>query len=547
MRALTFRHPVRPLSAALLMAAMFVAGCGGGTTPPASGIPAMAKHVGGPKATGKHRRVTATVALTHTAPFSRHASSARNPHETPIAEEALQEGKAYPNRESWSYSDLDPSCGTLSWSYDNSIPGVTVTLNPTETPLDGSTEVSFSQVPTGTPTVAYNQTVTGTCTGDDPTGTLPVPTAYTIAAVTLDVGRIAQVPADPTIETDKTFEPVVGQFIELKAVDGPDVKLRSQVWKTIPGTIVASYTQTTMLASPTPFDPANLKKQTLDFYWIQGSAGTALPLRVDAVFPVLAVHCNPSKCTGMEDEWGAADAESKANVVAPTNVTLTAQSGQVLVGKDKALSCNVALHFGFAEPSLCPGVKANPAPGMQWVFDATAPAGGGGDLDATQLIQRKDSRTPLAGGGSNPAPPPGTNGKLLLDECIHYGTQRNGHEPVAAGEDGSWSNSDSPDLELSPGWETLSDTDTFSMYFVYKPSDKGVSPGSSRANIWVPLGLLHWNWEGVATNSGKPNAAKWRLTSSSYSHNPSGTAGPLPLPTWTGLFHTADTECPPGG
>jgi hypothetical protein len=541
-RALT----VRPLSAALLVAAVSMAACGG-SQPSTSGVPTMAKHVTAPAAAGKHRRATATVSLTHMAPLSRRAASSRNPHETPIAEEALQEGKAYPNRESWSYSDIDPSCGTISWSYDNSIPGVTVTLNPTETPVDGSTEVSFSTIPPGTPTVAYNQTVTGTCTGDDPTGNLPGPTAYTIAAVTLDVGRIAQVPADPTIETDKTFEPVVGQFIELKAVDGPDVKLRSQVWKTIPGTIVGSYTQTTMLASPTPFDPANLKKQTMDFYWTQGSDNASLPLRVDVVFPVLAVHCDPTKCTGMEDEWGAADAESNANVVAPTGVTMTTQSGKVGVGPDPGLSCNVSLHFGFSATTPCKGGTSE-AQGMTWAFDATAPKGGGGDLDATQLIERNDTRTPLAGGGSNPPPPPGTHGQLLLDECIHYGDTSGNHEPVGANESATWSNSDSPDLLLSDGWASFSNTDTFSMYFVYKPSDEGgLSPASSRGNIWVPLGLLHWNWDGAATNTGKPSKPHWKLTSSSWSHNPTGKAGPLPLPTWTGLFHTAETQCPAGG
>ena len=111
-----------------------------------------------------------------------------------------------------------------------------------------------------------------------------------------------------------------------------------------------------------------------------------------------------------------------------------------------------------------------------------------------------------------------------------------------------YTSADSPDLPLADEWKTLKDTDSFSLYFVYKPSDEGgLSQASSRGNIWIPLGLLHWNWAGTATNKGMRANTNWKLSTSSSSHNPSGVAGYTPLPTWTGLFDAVKTECPPRG
>ncbi len=546
MRFLAFCRYLRPLPAAAVAATMLASGCSGGNG--ASGVPATSQQTALAKHPGKSSRVEAHVALTTTVPFSQRAVHQRKiqPHEKDIAEEALQVGHAYPNRESWGYSDLDPSCGSLTWTYDNNIPGATVTMHPTETGLDGRSEVSFSMIPVGTPVGVYHETVTGTCTGSDPTGTLPGPTEYTIAVVTMDVGLVPQIPAAPTIESDMTFRPVVGQFIELKAVADPDVTLRKSVWKPISGNIIGSYTETPTMASPKPFDTDDLKKQMIDFYWIQDTKGSPIDIRVDAVFPVKAIHCG-STCTGSEDEWGATDAESKADVLAPTGVSLSSQTGKVLVGADPSVGCIPALHFGFYGTDTCPGEPTGPN-GIRWTFRATAPKGGAGDLDATQLIERTDERTALPGPGSNPAPPIGTHGQSLLDQCLHYGNDQSKHEPIAESASATYTSADSPDLPLADEWKTLKDTDSFSLYFVYKPSDEGgLSQASSRGNIWIPLGLLHWNWAGTATNKGTRANTNWKLSTSSSSHNPSGVAGYTPLPTWTGLFDAVKTECPPGG
>jgi hypothetical protein len=546
MRLLDFNRNLRSLPVAVITLSILASGCSGGNG--TSGVPATSQQSAIAKHAGKRTRVEAHVALTTTVPFAERAAHQRKiqPHETEIAEEALQVGHAYPNRESWGYSDLDPSCGSLTWTYNNAIPGVTVTMDPTATSLDGSSEVSFSMIPPGTPTGVYHETVTAACTATDPTGTVPGSTDYTIAVVTMDVGLIPQIPAAPTIESNMTFSPVVGQFIELKAVAAPDVTLRKNVWKPIPGNIIGSYTETTAMASPKPFDAADLKKQVIDFYWIQDTKGSPVDIRVDAVFPVKAIHCGAT-CTGAEDEWGATDAESKANVVAPTGVSLTSQTGQVLVGLDPSLGCIPSLHFGFYGTDTCPSTPSGPN-GIRWTFRATAPKGGAGDLDATQLIQRTDARTALPGAGSNPSPPVGTRGQPALDQCLRYGTDQDTHQPIGDSASATYTSADSPDLPLSPEWKTLTDTDEFSLYFVYKPADEsGLSQASSRQNIWIPLGLLHWNWEGAATNKGTRANTNWKLSSSSYAHNPSGVAGYTPLPTWLGFFNAVKTTCPPGG
>ena len=531
---------------AFIVASMLVAGCSGGNG--ASGVPAMARQAALAKHAGKAARVAANVALTTTAPFSQRAVHQRKiqPHETPIAEEALQTGHEYPHRESWGYSNIDPSCGSIKWSYDNKIPGVDVTMNPKETGLDGRSEVSFSKIPDDAETDVYNETVTGTCTGSDPSGTLPGPTEYTIAVVSMDVGLVPQIPAMPTIESDMTFNPVVGQFIELTAVADPKVTLRKIVWKPIGGNIIRSYTETTSMASPKPFDPDDLKKQTIDFYWIQDTKDSPADISVYAVFPVKAIHCG-STCTGSEDEWGATNAQSTADVGAPTGVSLSSKTGKVLVGLDPSVGCIPALHFGFYGTEKCPSTPTGPT-GIRWTFRATAPKDGAGDLDATQLIERDDSRTALPGQGPNPTPPIGTHGQSQLDQCLRYGNDQDKHEPIGESLSATYTSADSPDLPLSPDWKTLEDTDTFSLYFVYKKSDEaGLSPASPRQNIWIPLGLLHWKWAGTATNKGTRSSTNWKLTTSSSSHNPSGVAGYTPLPTWSGLFNAVKTECPPGG
>ena len=106
MRFSAFCRDLCPLPAAAVAATMLASGCSGGNG--ANGVPAASHQTALAKHPGKSSRVEAHVALTTTVPFSQRAVHQRKiqPHEKDIAEEALQVGHAYPNRESWGYSDL---------------------------------------------------------------------------------------------------------------------------------------------------------------------------------------------------------------------------------------------------------------------------------------------------------------------------------------------------------------------------------------------------------------------------------------------------------
>jgi hypothetical protein len=514
-------------SLAAVASACVLAGCGASNATPALRTVA-ARHVA--------EKGTAMMGFAGGVPEYR--PDVRRGDERPIAEEALQAGKAYPRRESWHYNGVDPSCGRIKWSYVNRIPGVDVTMDPQETGRDADSYVSFSTIPDGAATGVYHQQVAGKCTGAHPSGTLPVPTAYTIAVVRLDVGQIAQVAGKPTVLTGQTFEPVVGQFVELASVAEPDVTLRSTTWTPFPGDTVASYREKLDGASFETIVPSDYLKPKVDFYWVHGGGGRPYDIRLDAVFPVRAIHCDPTRCTGNEDRWGAADAEAKANVLAPSKVALVSRTGRIGVGKDPFAKCAAALYFGTKPGASCGGA----APGIAWSFSATAPGGGGGDLDATQLIERAPLVTDLPGAPKT-APPPQTHGQSL-DQCVHYGNLHVRHQPVAANAAATWESSDSPFLSLEPAWKSLSDRDTFRVVFVYRPSDESGAP-AGRTNIWVPLGHVDWYWHASAANRGSFKKPAWRLVAGQHSADPAGTTAPEPLPTWDRAFVQGDSPCPP--
>jgi hypothetical protein len=465
------------------------------------------------------------------------------PLQSPIADEALQVGHAYPNHEHWSYSGIDSSCGELDWSYENKIPGATVTVDPQTSALDGTVTVAYAQIPDDTPIGVYENTITATCSNAKATGRLPGPTPYTIATVSLDIATVPQDSGDGTNVTNKTFTTFVGKFTELDASPEPEVTLLQNTWK-LPGDTVKTYTQTKTKASYAMLDAGDLAQQQLNFYWIHDTAGKALPLPLSVVFPVFNSHCAPDGCSGSEAFWGLADAEASVQVDAPTVTAMTSTTYGVAVdAKDGRFGCVAALNFGFQN---APGHDCDPPgslPGISWRMSARVPIGGDGDLDATQFIRRADSVAALAGAHAVPTAYPGTNGTYELDGCLREGNTTSVHQPIASGGAATYEGSDSPGFILHPQWSTLDAEDSYITDFVYKPTDeRGTEP--DRLNIWVPLGSLRWAWQGVATQT----APVWHLKSSNHTVNPEGTyASPEPLPTWNAFYAADPRTCPPGG
>jgi len=73
----------------------------------------------------------------------------------------------------WSYSgaNLDPSCGSLTWTYTTSVPGATVTWNPNPpaTSLTGTEDVTLNVQPK-TAVGQYPDTIAGHCTNPNGLG-----------------------------------------------------------------------------------------------------------------------------------------------------------------------------------------------------------------------------------------------------------------------------------------------------------------------------------------------------------------------------------------
>jgi len=469
----------------------------------------------------------------------RRASKLR-PSTTPIADEALQVGQGYPKRETWNIdpnNPVDPTCDKLDWSYTNTIPGVTVTLNPATTSLTGGTTASFSTIPSSTAVGVYTETVTPTCTNPNASGILPSPITYTIAVVSFDIARVAQVRSGtPSIVSNKSFNSVIGEFTELEDLANPDVALNSLLWA-IGGDTVKSYSESPSGASFSSLTSADLARQVVDFYWLEpGSEQSS----VVGVFPVFNSHCESDKCTGAEAYWGTATADTTAVVSAPTNIALTSSTGKVDVLQDPLFDCADSLAFGLINSgSACD--SNNAVAGISWQFTATAPTGGTGQIDGTQVIDRSESAT--GGFHNTPAAPVGaqTNG-YELDTCVRFGTASRNNTQILEGKTATWSGQDAPGQALSDTWKSFQISDQARMYFVYQRNNDAGAP-ASRSNIWVSLGELDWNWSADASNAGTVKVPKWTVTSEKHMRNPSGSAA-FSLPTWSATI-SLQAPCAP--
>jgi hypothetical protein len=472
------------------------------------------------------------------------APASRGFIQEPIADEALQIGHAYPHHERWFYGAgvLDPSCGELEWSYHSAIPGETVSLDPAKTALDGKTEVSFGKIPDDVKPGAYKNSMEATCTNPKATGVGPGTTPISVAAVSLDIAVVPQDGGDGQNVTDTTFTEVAGKFVELDASPEPEVTLLQDEWH-VPGDTVRSYSETKTKASYTALSPSDLAQQQLNFYWIHSTGGAKLPLPLQVVFPTFNGKCAPDACTGAEAYWGLAEATADVTVVAPTVDSIVSSTGVVAVdAKSGQSACLEALHYGYLNTLKARCAPPGAVPGIRWTATVRVPVGAGGDLDATQLIDRKDTVVPLKGARSVPTPYPGTNGLRALDGCIHVGNASGAHEPIAQGGLARYEAGDSPGLALRPGWSAFTDADEYLTYFVYKPTDSTLAT-PDRLNIWVPIGYLKWNWAGTAAS-----APTWHLTAESHTANPRGVIqNDLPLPAWTSFYEEKGRTCPAGG
>lgn len=456
------------------------------------------------------------------------------------------------------FTTNDPNCTSVSVTGTNTIPNTsTPFFAPNPMQPNSTTNESFTENDTGPLSAVgtYNESATGTC-NDGTSATVN----YTIGVVqifwtnssgqNLDMTSqtayygghqsfiLSVSPAGtPVVPLDFAYIWVIGGAFECPCTD-PTTQL------------VQNYTENTTHAVVQPFQQSN--SLSFDGFWISPSLRNQSLNKTTTEFDLDAAVYGEN---GYDTIYGdSSDSAAKKdapyyysagfvdyNVLGPHNIQMLATLGQVRTAPNPELgNCGVALSDGvsyLASPDPCPSVTD--APGIAWSFKATAPSGGDGLIDSTQLIDyiAAASPDPLF---SRPVttPAPNTNG-FRLDSCVHYGDNNGQHTGIRGGSSATWISRDAPGTLLDQSWVWFNRADNFETTFVYRPNGAN--------SIWVPLGVMYWNWSGT---SSRAQLIPWRLVSSSNPVPtvviPTDPATPLPLPTWNPPgFNIGNVTCPP--
>ncbi|MBV8369700.1 MAG: hypothetical protein JO036_12345 [Candidatus Eremiobacteraeota bacterium] len=144
-----------------------------------------------------------------------------------------------------------------------------------------------------------------------------------------------------------------------------------------------------------------------------------------------------------------------------------------------------------------------------------------------QLIYSQDS-TVNAQGARNTTQ--STNGQYWLDSQLLY---NNTTVNAAAGTPVTLADqfqfSDSPAIALRSPYVSISKSDAFRTYLVYRPNGAD--------SIWVTAGRLAWSWSGTAV----ARRGRWVVSAASppFPANPRGDTAVHELPQWTAVLASA--------
>ena len=264
--------------------------------------------------------------------------------------------------------------------------------------------------------------------------------------------------------TGTTQPVVVGQQIPLQASFSlpAGVSISSQSWS-VSGTTVGGYNASTNSGQTVS---TNFTQQSTTFYWVTAQTGATVTYTVNL------------------SDGAQASATATFNVSGPTNVTVTATAGTVVIQYNDEMS------FG----------DSSGTPGMSFQASATMPTGTPGTFSWVQVVVSSCYTDT----------PPGSPYCLTpnaLDSTYPY--------------DSGASAADSPNVGLTSDLSQVSDTDSFDMYLMWNPGTANSIP--------VPLGFVAWGWSGDATQN--QSTGVWSLNSSSI---PSHTFTPSQsFPQWT--------------
>ncbi len=289
--------------------------------------------------------------------------------------------------------------------------------------------------------------------------------------------------------TGTTLNVIVGQKMNLQAVlTAPSSLGSSQTSWTIPGFRLANYVDDQNNAVITPLNNLT-NNNTIVYYWLD--AGDSRVVKFDVSFP-----------SSLDPPASAVTKSVTFNVKRPTaQVTAVTTSPQIITAVSPPL-----LAF-----------RTISTPGISFTRTVTMPPSfPGGELKWVQKISSTLSRRKSF---------PGNNWQKI--EAMNVLDNTNPYDPGI-------SVSDSPAVELLPGFSEFTVNENFEMYLMFKPAGNG--------SIWVPLRRVLWYWNVGATRNAI--TGNWSLAANpTYSNNPASEDVITP-PQWVGNIQSFNNWLP---
>ncbi len=302
-----------------------------------------------------------------------------------------------------------------------------------------------------------------------------------------------------TVEiTGGSAEVTVGQKIKLGIKFNVGWGALQSVEWTIPGTYVKDYDGDGQLkAKKTDLPAADLKKPTIEFYWVDGADGRSVKANCE-------FRASSGKTTKKE-------VTATFDVKAPTMDKFAAATDQVRLRPAPPAATQ---RISFGDPAIAHGIR--------WDWKITVPGTHDGYVKDVQTIKIDNVAVTTAGVKMVRAVPGTTKASpdYHLDTDNPYSLP--GDYPPCPGfphkiaKGGSFADTSTIDTPSNPvaGYKHLKIDRDFRYYIMYRPD----TPGA----IWVPVAKAEWNCHGEADLD--PKTGKWALKGTSGGITSAGAA-----------------------
>jgi hypothetical protein len=321
----------------------------------------------------------------------------------------------------------------------------------------------------------------------------------------VQVGGLQIVDANTgTVLTGQTNEVIVGQQMNLKC----QLMISNEVitvfpltnfqW-TVPGFAISNYVVAAGASSAVVYTNFPTTKSNVVFYWVDGASNRA-------------VQCSATA------QGKTFTAQATFNVLRPTGQIMVF-TGTIAVDANynNGQASFFALHYGTA--SLMPGIA-----GILFTNQVTMPPGNnynyGNTSFTVEWIQEVNSssrqfQTNTAGGAWYERQI-ALETNSVLDTGYPYPGSVSSSEAIDAP-------AESLDNSTNSVWKTVSTSDNFTMWLMFKPA----------GGQWVPLKGVTWTWAGTAILNAIPtNGNYWSLTGSSNGNATPTNSDSTTYPQW---------------